>query len=413
MLKRMAAAVKPASTTLAVQRQLCVDGSNNLRMEWFSAISEPTCIKLFAGQWAVAKTSSTTIDLWAEIVAPLLRKKRGNHFLDKLPQLAPEAFFASESQLRHGMPPVNEFFATIGVTGTAAGSLASVLTTCHGHAVTLDAWPHSFASAQQAAQALLIRAGQRCFEDAGAAWRLMLSTPLEQAAKPSEFAPASNGVHAILTQLQEIIDKVEHEIELADLNSAAGSFVSTVPTAPYAGSMAGSVISYGSLGPSASQVGAPTSTVASALAQSSISGSSALSGVIGEPACNADLLSEWGCATCDLQPEGNGFWFGNIYSGPSDASHVVPQNTCPATFAPNRHSQHKYCIYTPGACSHPPLPGVPLTTRVGGPATAPPQKGKGARGKGKGAKGKGGRGDSRGRGRGAISKRKVTFPRQQ
>ena len=233
----------------------------------------------------------------------------------------------------------------------------------------------------------------------------MLATPLEHAVKPSEFAPASNGVHSILTQLQEVIVKVEHEIEILDLNSGAGSLVSTAPPSSYAGSTSGSVFSLGSLGPSASQAGSPSSAVASALAQFAIKGSSALSGVIGESARDADLLSEWGCATCDLQPEGNGYWFGNIFSGPADSSCAVPQNTCPASFAPNRLSQHKYCIYTPGACSHPPLPGVALATRVGGPANHAPQQGVGARGKGKGGKGKGGRGDGRGRGRGAIAKR--------
>jgi hypothetical protein len=93
-----------------MQRHLCVDSTNTLRMEWFTAVNEATCIKLFNGQWAVGKSSATSIDLWAEVAAPLLLKKRGNHFLDKLPRLEPEFFFASEFALRMGAPVINDFF---------------------------------------------------------------------------------------------------------------------------------------------------------------------------------------------------------------------------------------------------------------------------------------------------------------
>ena len=102
MLKQMASGAKPASTLQAVQRHLCVDASNTLRMEWFPAIAGITCTKLFNGHWAVDKSSTTCIDLWAEVAAPLLLKKRGNHFLSKLPSLEPEHFFASEFALRMG-----------------------------------------------------------------------------------------------------------------------------------------------------------------------------------------------------------------------------------------------------------------------------------------------------------------------
>ena len=248
----------------------------------------------------------------------------------------------------------------------------------------------------------------------------MLATPLEHATKPTEFAPTSNGVHAILTQLQEIIDKVEHEIELLNLNSDTASLAPTLSfTSGH--SAGGSVVSLGSLGGSASQVGSGSSAVGSALSQSTIAGSSVLTGTIGVTPQDV-LLGEWGCLTCDLQPEGNGYWFGNIYSGPADATYNVPHNTCPAVFAPNRNAQHKYCIFTPGACSHPPLPGVALATRVGVAATTQPQKG-GGRGKGKGSKGRGGRANGRGRGRAGAdaaaskpygsNKRKVVFQRQQ
>ena len=135
----------------------------------------------------------------------------------------------------------------------------------------------------------------------------------------------------------------------------------------------------------------------SALSQSTVAGSSALTGIIGDSP-RAALLGEWGCLTADLQAEGNGYWFGNIYSGPADATYNVPHNTCPAAFAPNRNARHKYCIFTPGACCHPPLPGVALATRVGVATTTPPQN-DGGKGKGKGAASKGGRANGRGRGR--------------
>ena len=224
----------------------------------------------------------------------------------------------------------------------------------------------------------------------------MLATPLEHALKPSEFAPPSNGVHALLTQLQGIIDKVEHEIEPLNLNPGTASLPSTLPFSSSHSSNA-SVVSLGSLGGSASQVGSNPSAAGSVLSHSSAAGSSSLPATV-VAAPQAVLLKEWGCLTGDLQPEGNGYWFGNIYSGPADASYVVPHNTCSAVFAPNRNVQHKYCIFTPGACTHPPLPGVALATRVGGAVATPPQKG-GGRGKGRGSKGKGGGASGRGRGR--------------
>ena len=65
-----------------------------------------------------------------------------------------------------------------------------------------------------------------------------------------------------------------------------------------------------------------------------------------------------------MSQEANGFWFGNVWTGPSDRSFVLPPNTCPASLQPNRNLQHKFCIFQYGMCTHPPLPGVSLVSSL-------------------------------------------------
>ena len=417
MLKNMAACALLASATIAVQRTMLVDDANVLRTEWFSAIPETLCAKLFSGKWKVDTTSPTSIDLWAEIAAPILAKRKGAHYLEAHRHASAAAFFVSEYELRLGSPIIVAFFATIGVTGTAANSLASVLATFETLAGNVAAFPNKFAPGRQACQELLVQAGQRCFADAAAAWVLMLASPLEQASKPAEFAPATNGLHAILAQLRVKTDFVAQQIEIDNLTtvkpaSAVSATASSLATAvlPHSGvastlsgsssalSAAHSTLSHGSLAlmPSASQVGSPPGSQASFN----------LTGVVGDAADPQTLLAEWGSRTHELVPHGNGYFFGNVYSGPADAHHVLPANTCPASLCPNRRQQHKFCIFTPGSCTHPPPRGVPLSTYLDNPPAPVSVTGKGSgKGGGKGARGagrgivkQGGRGRGRGNG---------------
>ena len=418
MIKSMRACASAASATLAIQRTLCVDPGNVLHTEWFPAISEAVCVKLCAGKWRVDAASASSIDLWGEVAAPLLLKQKGAHFLDGHARAAAPAFFASEFELRIGSPIIIDFFATVGVAGTAANSLASVLSTFQGHAATIDAYPARYGAGQTTCRELLISAGQRCFADAAASWVLMLASPLEQATKPAEFAPASSGLHALLAQLRIKMTFIENQIEIDDIrgcasaslspNSLTESVLSAAPTAhiPVAfpsvlsdtSSLlsAASTLSHGSLAlmPSPSEAG---------FAQP---GPTALTGVIGETANPQILISEWGSRTGELRQHMNGYYFGNVFSGPLDPNYSLPANMCPAALCPNRAAQHKFCIYTPGGCTHPPPTGVPLRTFVGNEPT--PNNG-GAEGKGKGRGAKGARGygsgvqkpGGRGRGRGA------------
>ena len=69
----------------------------------------------------------------------------------------------------------------------------------------------------------------------------------------------------------------------------------------------------------------------------------------------SQLLLDWGSLLHMCWPDGNGYWFSNVWSGPQDKSYELPPNTSPCKLMTNLTQQHKYCFHTPGSCTHTPL----------------------------------------------------------
>ena len=195
----------------------------------------------------------------------------------------------------------------------------------------------------------------------------MLQGSTEHAIKPVLLAPPESGGHAHLADLRQIlVDTKVHlrKEELLGVDQGATTStmmdLSSLTQGPGAlsvdGSQAGSIIS---VGPSASLVGSQTSTLLSGTGSGI---SSALSnvptGMLPSPASQA--LLDWGSLLHMCWPDGNGYWFSNVWSGPQDKSYELPPNTSPCKLMTNLTQQHQYCFHTPGSCTHTPLLGVNL-----------------------------------------------------
>ena len=440
-LRAMASACRPQVILEVFQRHLCVDAAGVLQQQWYESITLQDCIRIASGKWDVASAAASAameadaVDLWG-IAAPLLRKLNGNASLDRFglhpPAGGPISLFISEPRLRLASPIIVNMWEVIGYSGTAVGSVSSVLRTLRDYCDKIDSIPDSYSSARSACRQLLMEAGARFFHDSGLNHRSALSTPPEQATKPALLAPPENGGHAILADLDTILADTAAWVRKDELLArAVPDLVPGVPHGALSDSGAQSVVSLASIGPSASQLGLPTisssddhrppvSAVGSApgsvtnqatwqhlgstlgappppsLAGSMISPSLAGS-LQSQQVPMTNHTSEWGSLIDSIQQDGPGFWLGSVWSGSSDPNFFIPPNTCPASFCPNTAIQHQYCIFTPGTCSHPPIAGQNIITTLLPPHHTTPT---GSGGGGRGGGGGGGRGGGGGGGRG-------------
>jgi hypothetical protein len=184
-------------------------------LTWFEAISEVAVQKLILGKWNTAggvsqqltsSPAADSLDWWGDFIQPLLLKKHGATFLSSLPPLAtPADFFSDERRLRLGTPVLLLFFDMIGMSGTAVGSVASVLKSLRDTCDSVDNFPPRWVASATACRRLMVLAGVRFFHDAGLVWTQMLLGSTEHAAKPFLLAPPESGGHAHLADLREIL----------------------------------------------------------------------------------------------------------------------------------------------------------------------------------------------------------------
>ena len=57
----------------------------------------------------------------------------------------------------------------------------------------------------------------------------------------------------------------------------------------------------------------------------------------------AQQLREWGTRFHTLSPDGNGFWYGNVWSGPLDPAYDT-SGCYPGKLCANRAEAHMYCV---------------------------------------------------------------------
>jgi hypothetical protein len=271
-LRQMGSACNKPAVLLTFQRSLCVE-DGILMLTWYEAISEAAVQKLVLGRWSTAGGVSTTaadsIDWWGDFIQPLLLKKHGATFLSSLPPLAtPADFFSDERRLSLGTPVLLLFFDMIGMTGTAVGSVASVLKSLRDTCDSVDNFPPRWLASATACRKLMVLAGVRFFHDAGLVWTQMLLGSTEHAVKPVLLAPPESGGHAHLADLRQILmDTKVHlrkeELLGVDQGAANSTMVDLSALANGSaglsvdGSHVGSTISAGS---SASVVGSQVST---------------------------------------------------------------------------------------------------------------------------------------------------------
>ena len=166
MLRVMGAACSPAAALLAVQRILVCGGRrDHAHISWYEAVLQSAVMKLLRGKWditgrgvsAVDGTSlprTDTIDLSNDFAGPLLIKRHSITFLSALAPLAtPADIFTDERRLRLGTPVILEYFAIIGMSGTAIGSVASVLKVFRDLTDIVDSIPPRYIGAKTTSHA--------------------------------------------------------------------------------------------------------------------------------------------------------------------------------------------------------------------------------------------------------------------
>ena len=394
-LRQMGAACTKAAILLTFQRSLCVE-DNILMLTWFEAISDSAVQKLVLGKWnttgvaiqlGTTASAADSLDWWGEFAQPILLKRHGSTFLSSLPPLAaPADFFSDERRLRLGTPVLLEFFDIIGMSGTAVGSVASVLKSLRDICDSVDNFPPRWLPSATACRKLMVLAGVRFFQDAGLIWTQMLQGSTEHAIKPLLLAPPESGGHAHLADLRQILVDTKVHLRKEELLGVDQGVVPTTvmdlsslarasDAASVDGSQVGSVLS---AGPSASVVGSQISSLSSG---SGSLVSSASTTLMAPPA--SQVLLDWGSLLNMCWPEGNGFWFANVWSGPQDNSYELPPNTSPCKLMTNLSQQHKYCFHSPGSCTHTPLLGVSLVCSLA-PMTVHEAGGKAKGGRGTG-----------------------------
>ena len=212
-LRQMGAACNKAVVLLTFQRSLCVE-DGILMLTWYEAISESAVQKLVLGKWSTAggvsrqlsaPPAADSLDWWGDFIQPILLKKHGATFWSSLLPLAtPADFFSDERRLRLGTPVLLLFFDMIGMTGTAVGSVASVLKSLRDTCDSVDNFPPRWLAAATACRRLMVLAGVRFFHDAGLVWTQMLLGSTEHAVKPVLLAPhlRAEDMHTWLTSVR-------------------------------------------------------------------------------------------------------------------------------------------------------------------------------------------------------------------
>ena len=95
-----------------------------------------------AVQQSSAPSPADSLDWWGDFAQPILLKRHGSTFLSSLtPLVTPADFFSDERRLRLGTPVLLEFFDMIGMSGTAVGSVASVLKSLRDTCDSVDNFP--------------------------------------------------------------------------------------------------------------------------------------------------------------------------------------------------------------------------------------------------------------------------------
>ena len=152
LFRNIKAGFSQAAALLALQRTMCVDSTNTLRLDWFPSLDAATLAKLIAGKWQIGPTSASTLDLWGELVSRLYTFQKGPYSLSQLNAFSPTGFFCDEFALRIGSPIITAVWGFVGFTGPASlvGSVAWVLDELHTRAEKIGCWVQTFAETRQA-----------------------------------------------------------------------------------------------------------------------------------------------------------------------------------------------------------------------------------------------------------------------
>jgi hypothetical protein len=342
LFRSIKAGFSQAAALLALQRVMCVDLTRTLRLDWFPSFEAAALSKLVAGKWQVGPTSSSSLDLWGELVSKLYIFQKGPHALSQLSSFTPVGLFSNEFALRVASPIITSVWGFIGVSGatTVEGSVAWTLNELHSRAEKIACWTPVFSESRRACKSLLNQAGARAFSDAGIAWSLMLEAPIELAVKPTLFCPPTNGFHSILARCDAILARTEIEIQIEQdkaLGRASDSRPPSRPTSPapsFATSDPTVLVSRSpsSVGPSASQVQySPSAYGASATIQpphfsphhqqpGSDYGASELS--------SASTIQQFRAPAMQAIPDENGYWCGSTWGGPKDPGNKLRSCVC-------------------------------------------------------------------------------------
>ena len=333
---------------------MCVDDANVLKQEWFSIFKQPLASAFVKGN--LASADDLNINLWLDIVSPLLKKIHGTHFvdpvLDAVAAADPAAIFASEPMLRLGSPVIVLAFSFVGLVGNAEGSVASVLATLKKHAIAVERFPPRFSESQSACSTLLMRAGSRAIIDFSAAWRLMLATTnLEQARRPP-FVPDTGGMKSHLSELEDMLEPIRHDIRITELGGSS-RVAPAVPLSPVGSLASVAASSCSSVGPSASQIGAPPSAV-SRPPQSAIS----FSPTPPPPSSHSSAAAAAGgvgSLVHTLARQDNGVWY-ELNGRRSWCTGKGPDfdigRVCLGALCPEPSLSHLYCSRAGSQCSH-------------------------------------------------------------
>ena len=376
LFRSIKAGFSQAAALLALQRTMCVDPTNTLRLDWFPAFEASSLAKLTTGKLMVGASSAATMDVWGEFVGRLYTFQKGPYSLSLLNAFSPAGFFSDEFALRVGSPIITAVWGFIGVTGpaTLVGSVAWTLQELHERAEKVACWTQAFAATRQACQALLQQAGARAFADAGVAWTLMLEAPVELAVKPVLLCPPTNGFHSILARCDAIITRTEIEIQI-EQDKALGNAPSR-PTSP-----APAANTFTTLSAAVSHAARPQSPGARSVAASSVgpSASQVAFASPGAPAApsqlTADNASSLSNATSDYKlpqmqavPAENGFWCGDTWGGALDGGRLKT-SVCMGAYCQDPGMRPMFCQKA-GHCDHLPPPDRFMVYSKQGPAAA-------------------------------------------
>ena len=400
LFRGLKAGFSETAALIAFQRRMCVNTTNQLMLEWFSAFEAATVVKLMSGKWS-------SMDLWSDLVTRLYKFKKGPHSLDAHLHVTGVNMFSSEFALRVGSATIVLMFEGIGVTGPAAtaGTVAWTLQQLLDRSDVVQTWPAKYGDQRRACQHLLEQAGARAFEDAGTVWRLMLAAPVEIAVKPALLTPTSNGFHSILVRVDSIIARTEVEIKvdedmLAGTPAVEVSRLGSLPSSPRPHSPGASSIVSGlshSVSHAASQPPHINTTFPSPSAADTASWVGSQASSWSQPQAHVYQPMEVAI------PDSKGYWCGNRWGGPL-LWNDLPGWMCKAVCCDDPARAYLYCTGGPG-CKHP----HPTTHRIvfgSSPAEARQSAdGKGGRygGGGGGGGGRGGGGGGRGGGAGSGS----------